>query len=455
MNQITPQTALQDQLLRDFKRFENALNGSAKAETQVIREQALEVFKTLGFPTQRHEEWKYTSVQPLFKYDWKTCLPDDASELTREDIAPLLFKKLQATVLVVVNGVFKKELSMLLKQADGIITTGFKNAESENSELFKKHFAQHAAFKNEAFTALSTAFAHDGAFVFVPNGKVAEHPIHIVNIIDSRAENMIAQPRNLIILGKNSQATIIETTHTLGENESFKNAVSEIFLDENAVLKMHIVQNDSDNSFAVNTTQVHQERTSNFTATTVSLGGGVIRNNMNALLNGEHCESNFNGLYVLKSREHVDNHTLADHAVPNCQSNELYKGILDDESTGVFNGKIMVRADAQKTNAFQSNRNILLSKNATINTKPQLEIYADDVKCSHGATTGQLDEEAMFYLRARGLGEEKARALLLHAFAADVLQKIDVAELCEELLRLIDERLHIEDEVADVVDEAV
>ncbi|MEO6695213.1 MAG: Fe-S cluster assembly protein SufD, partial [Ignavibacteria bacterium] len=254
-------------------------------------------------------------------------------------------------------------------------------------------------------------------------------------------ENYFSQPRNLILAEEGASVNVIEDYHTIGDKQSFTNAVTEIFCDKSSKVEHYKIQNDGDNSYHIGTSQVMQEKDSRFSNTTISWGGSITRNDLNSVFNDSNTECHFFGLYMLTGKQHVDNHTLADHKMPHCYSNELYKGILDDRSTGVFNGKIMVREDAQKTNAYQSNNNILLSDDATIYSKPQLEIFADDVKCSHGATTGQLNEEEMFYLQSRGISKDHARTLLLYAYASDVIDSVKVGELKDLLVKKLEKKL--------------
>ncbi|NIV96644.1 Fe-S cluster assembly protein SufD, partial [candidate division KSB1 bacterium] len=306
-------------------------------------------------------------------------------------------------------------------------------------ELVQKHLGQYAAFENEAFTALNTAFAEDGVLIHVPDNTVIEEPIHFINLTVSEDSEIVSHPRNLFVAGKNSQLTIIDTYHCLADSTYFNNVVTEFFVDENANVDHIKIQEESVEAFHIMSTHVQQERSSVYTNINIDLGGLLVRNNFSLLLNAENCESHLFGFYFGEDRQHVDNHTFMDHAKPHCFSNELYKGILGGKARGVFNGKILVRPNAQKTNALQSNKSLLLTGDATINAKPQLEIFADDVKCTHGATIGQLDEEAMFYLRSRGISEEMVAAMLRYAFAADVFENIKIESIRKKLdTRIID-----------------
>jgi Fe-S cluster assembly protein SufD len=429
MDQTVNNPELKYQLLSDFKHFEDHMNGEANSPIHKIRQDAISVFETLGFPIKKMEEWKYTNLNTVTKNQYRQILIPQTNKITEEDLQRLHLPELNGNVLVLFNGRFSSRLSKIVSQQEGVFIGSFADGYGKHHDLVMKHFAKYADYKNHSMTALNTAFANDGIFIHVPKGKIVEEPVTIINIADSREENILLQPRNLFILEESSSISISEITFSIGEKPSLNNSVTEISVAPNARLDHHRIQNESHNAYQVNTTQVDQAKDSCYSSTVISWGGALLRNDLNAYLGGENGETHFFGLYLLDGTEHVDNHTLADHAVPNCFSNELYKGIMGGESTGVFNGKIMVRQDAQKTNAYQSNNNILLSDSATINTKPQLEIFADDVKCSHGATIGQLDENAMFYLRSRGLSLKDAKNLLLYAFASDVLDSINVEQI--------------------------
>ncbi len=441
MKTTTESTDLRSKFAAEFEVIESGMNGGSKSHIHSIRRAAIEQFTVLGFPTIRNEEWKYTNVQSLVNRNYVLSFRHEAV-LDRAAIEPFLLDSLNAYVLVFVNGFFCETLSSLPAVQGKIVVGSLAASQQAYGMVIREHFAQHADYSSDAFTALNTAFAHDGAFVWVPDGQVLDRPVHIVSVADARSSDVFAQPRHLIVLGKNSQARFVETSGTVGEHMGFQNGATEIYVGEDAVAEYYRVQDSGGQSALVNTLNVHQEQSSTFTTVTATLDGLFVRNNVNILLNGERAEAHLNGLYLPTASQHVDNHTLVDHAKPNCNSNELYKGVLDGNATGVFNGKVLVRPDAQKTNAFQSNRNVLLSETASINSKPQLEIFADDVKCSHGATIGQLDEEALFYLRARGLGEDRAKALLLYAFASDVLDTIALAPLREHLEIRVAQRLH-------------
>ena len=439
---MTPSPAsynqFKEQLLTAFRDSEERMNGERKTPLHQLRRSALKQFDALGFPTIRHEEWKYSNVTNLLK---ETFELDETTTLTAADLVPLEIPNLDGNILYFVNGRYQPELSRLVSPSEQIQITSFAQALKTEPELISTHFAHYADYQDNAFTALNTALANDGVFIRVPANTTVEQPIILRFITDARTASTASQPRNLIVVGKNAEVMLAESYRTLGDGSSFVNVVTEIVLDRDARMQYYKVQNETEKAYHIGTTQVSQSDNSHFYSATVTLNGNFIRNNLNIRLNGQYAEAFMYGLYMPNGRQHVDNHTLVDHAMPNSYSNELYKGILDDNSTGVFNGKIYVRPDAQKTNAYQSCKNVVLSPNASMNTKPQLEIFADDVKCSHGTTTGQLNDEALFYMRSRGIPKEEARTLLLYAFSQDVLSQIKIQPIREYLERVITEKL--------------
>lgn len=401
------------------------------------RKAAFSHFNQLGFPTIQHEEWKYTNLKNLVNGNYEfTCAPAEAAtQLLEKSVA----KSLIATRLVFINGAYYPNLSTILET--DVIVTNLANARKTHTEQFEKHFGKYAKTETEALNALNTALLSDGAFVYVEKNKTTKHPIIIINISDSSEVNVWSQPRNLVVLEDNSNAIILESFYGVGEKPSFINVVNEVYVGHNAHLEHYKIQREAGDVTHNNYTQIFQESNTQINHVTLTLDGMMVRNNLHFYMNGENCSSVLYGLYMPNGTQHVDNHTRVDHAKPNCFSDEKYKGIMQDKSTAVFNGKIMVHLDAQKTNAYQRNQNILLSDEATVNTKPQLEIFADDVKCTHGATIGQLDEEPMFYLRSRGIPENEARKILLNAFADDIAEKIKIPELVALLEQQIDAKL--------------
>jgi Fe-S cluster assembly protein SufD len=426
-----------DKLIQLVERSLPALAGSTFLKQ--TRQKAFESFIKQGLPGKKNEEYKYSNPDKLFGNDF--ILGVQKPGISGISIEKYVIRDLDANIAVLVNGRYSTVLSALNNLPKGAIVSSLAEAFEKNKDIVESHFARYADVNTDPFIALNTALASDGIFVFLPDNVVLNFPLHIINLITSK-EAALFSTRNLLVIGKNASISVIESFETVELNVAvITNTLTEITLGENARGQYYKLQNECGNGNQVNTMQVYQEGNSHFDTNTVTLNGSWIRNNLNIVEGGKNCETHLNGLYILNGTQHLDNHTLVDHQVPHCQSNQLYKGILDDKSTGVFNGKIFVRKDAQKTNAYQSSKNILLSDNATINTKPQLEIYADDVKCSHGSSTGQIDPDAMFYLRSRGLSEDSSRRLLMHAFAADVLNTIRIDALKNYLDELVTERL--------------
>jgi len=383
-----------------------------------VLSKALLYLENKGIPTNKDEDYKYCNLDYFLKKEFKNL-----SQKLQEVASVNEFKLADTITLVVLNGNFNERLSdkIILK---GLHINSFKNLDTEG----KKDIASLANPESDAFIALNTAFSGEGFHLKIEKNEQLQIPLHILYISSSHDQALV-NPRNIIELGENSEATIIEHQVLAGRGKVFTNFLSEKIVKDNAKLITYTIQDEKETGFSVNTNQVRLSRNGKYENTTVTLSGQLVRNNHNVELAGENSEAHLNGLFVTSNTQLVDNHTLMDHQVPNCQSNELYKGIINDRSTGVFNGKIFVRKDAQKTNAYQSSKNILLSDDGTINTKPQLEIYADDVKCSHGTSTGKIDENAMFYLNARGIGKETAKRILLNAFAGEVLDEIEIESL--------------------------
>jgi len=416
---------LKEKILSEFGEFENSLNGEKSSAIHTVRKEAKNVFESIGFPINKTEEWKYTNPSRITNNNFHQDFSREDTLLTADKLAPFLIPGLDLNILVLLDGKYSKRLSKVIDGGTGETFIGsFREGTTKFPGIAEKHFAKYASYSKEGFTALNTAFADDGAMIYVPDNTEIKNPVLILNLSVGEKGEILAQPRNLIIAGRSSNVTIIESYHSLNSGISFTNSVTEILAQANSNVNYYKFQNENDKAYNVGTTQVMQERDSRFISLTVTNGSNITRNNLNICLNGEGSECVLNGLYLLSGNQHVDNHTFVDHAVPNCHSDEHYKGILDDNSTGVFSGKILVRQDAQKTNAYQTNNNILLTQTASINSKPQLEIFADDVKCSHGATTGQINQEELFYLRSRGIGKKEATGLLLYAFAGELLDVV-------------------------------
>ncbi|WP_153801156.1 Fe-S cluster assembly protein SufD [Foetidibacter luteolus] len=402
------------------------------------RQEAFKTFNLLGIPTAKHEEWKYTRIGSVLNKSFQLA---GETSVTADDVQSVRLPGSEtANELIFVNGIYSAELSTV--RSKWLEVAGLEEAaKGEHKEIVATYFNHSRDYLKDGINALNTAFIQGGIFVQVAAKKVVEHPVYIYNITDARKDAVLSQPRSLIHVGRQAEVSIVETYITLGSSDSMTNQVMEIAVEEDANLAYYKIQNDAAQASQVSTTHIRQTGKSVVNTVTVSLNGGIVRNNLHAVMEAEHAEAHLWGLYFQHGQSHIDNHTIVDNAVPNCQSNELYKGILDGQSSGVFNGKIFVRKDAQKTNAFQSNKNVLLSDSAGINTKPQLEIFADDVKCSHGCTVGSLDDEALFYLQSRGIPHKPAMALLLQGFAVDILEKIKLAPIRSYVEEQISQRL--------------
>lgn len=424
-------------------KFNQLQSSTADGILNNIRKEGFKTFNKSGIPSPRNEEWRFTSVGNLFKKEYN--LSAGNLKITASDIDAIrLPGSDNADELVFVNGRYVPELSVIRSVEKECIIMPLEDAiKSEYKDLVNEHLGKSSLFIKDGIHALNTSFIYSGVFIHVNKNQVLEHPVYLYHLSDTRNNHTLAQPRSLVYVDQSAKLQLIESFTTIGAMDSFTNGVMEIVVNTNAIVEYYKIQNDVVNASQVTTTHVRQIGKSYAHAVTISLDGGLIRNNMNIVMEAEGNEAHLYGLYLLKGNTHVDNHTLVDNTKPNCFSNEFYKGILDDNASGVFSGKIFVRPDAQKTNAYQSNKNILLSDNVTINTKPQLEIFADDVKCSHGCTIGQLDEEALFYLRTRGISKEHAQSMLLGAFAEDIVMQIKNEPLRNYVEKLIIDRLSV------------
>ncbi len=403
-----------------------------------IRTSAYQIFQQLGLPSNKAEEYKDTPIARVLEKNFSLQSPTPVS---KADPRPFFISDFDANVLVFINGYFSKEHSKV-NEDTGISILPLTQAVEENNPVVLKHLYAYADFKSDALVAWNTAGWSEGIFVHINKNHSVEKPLIIYHIHDGSHLEVVTVTRNLIVAEPGSRVTLIEKFDSSGTSNHFSNHVTEAVVSENAEVNYYSIQNDNGNRYQYNLTQFYQANNSRVNAFSFSLSGKLIRNNLQLALDGEGIESHMFGLYLLNKDTLADNHTVVDHKKANSFSNELYKGIMDDNSKGVFNGKIYVRPNAQKTNAFQANRNILLTDKATVNTKPQLEIWADDVKCSHGCTTGQLDEEAMFYLQTRGISKDTARAMMLYAFAGEILDNVSHPELKTYFDRLVSERLH-------------
>jgi Fe-S cluster assembly protein SufD len=393
---------------------------------QDLREKATARFTALGFPTVRDEEWRFTNVSPIASTEFRPASP---VALSPSDLDTLPYGSAPFRITIV-NGRFSAEASRLMNLPRGVRAGSLAAAATEHADVVPRYYGQLADYQSRAFVALNTALANDGAYLYIPDGTVLEQPVEILFVTagDSTSVEM-TNTRVLIVAGERSQVRIVETYTTLRNGTYFTNGVTEIFAAESAIVDHYKIQQESLDAYHIATLQVNAQRSATVSSHSFSLGGKLVRNDANAVLDGEGAEVTLNGLYLADGERLVDNHTAIDHAKAHCPSHEIYKGILGGKARAIFNGKIIVRQDAQKTDAKQTNRALLLSDDASINTKPQLEIFADDVKCTHGAAIGQLDEDAIFYLRARGLTYFEARDLLIHAFAGEIIDRVQIADL--------------------------
>ncbi len=415
---VTTNVGLQG-YLESFKRFEN---GAEVDWLRPVRQAAMARTSELGFPTVRDEDWKFTNVSPIAKMSFSATTK--GATISADELAPFVFKDRESARLVFVNGRYVPELSDSCSQPGGVIACSLADSVRFNRELVELHLAKHVKYETDFFSALNTAFIEDGSFVYVPSGAIVEKPIHIIYVATRTEAPIATHPRNLVIVGANADVGIIEEYVSLGGEQYFSNVVSEVIAGENSVVEHYRVERESTKAFNVGTVKVHLDRSSNVACHGAFLGGGIVRNNVHPVLAGEGAHCLINGLFMTDGRQHIDNFMHVEHASPHCDSRQFYNGILNDSSSGVFSGRIVVHKDAQKTDAKQTNRNLLLTDRASVDSKPQLEIYADDVKCTHGATIGQLDQEAVFYLRSRGISEEMARTLLLFGFATENLERM-------------------------------
>ncbi len=430
---------LKDKLVTSFLAFENQVDVDSKIHD--IRTEAFKTFETEGFPTKKDENWKYTSLKSVLKHDY-SIFPKHENALEYSDVKKYFLHDIDTYKVVFIDGKYSSHLSQTTH--DGIDVCLMSSALNKPKyKLIIDNYFNKIAPKNSV-NALNTAFSKEGAYIHIPKNKVVEKPIQIVHFSTGNEAATMLQPRNLIVVDENSHVQIIERHQSLTNNPVLTNSVTEIFANKRAIVDYYKIQNDNQEASLIDSTYVNQKRESLASVHTFTFGGKLTRNNLNFYQNGEHLDSTMKGITIIGDKQHVDHNTLVHHIEPNCESHQDYKGIYNDSSTGVFNGKVLVEKDAQKTNAFQANNNILTSDKATINTKPQLEIFADDVKCSHGCTIGQLDESALFYMKQRGIPEKEAKGLLMYAFSNNVLSSVKIPELKQRITKLIATKLGVD-----------
>ena len=424
--------SLKEKLISSFIAFENQVDVDTKIHD--IRTEAIKAFEDQGFPTKKDEAWKYTSLKSILKHDY-SVFPKQENALDYKDVKQYFIHDIDTYKIVFIDGKYSSHLSQTTHEEIDVCLMSAALTKPKYQLVIENYFNKVA--QKDGISSLNTAFSKEGAYIYIPKNKVVNKPIQIVHFSTGNESSLMLQPRNLIVVEENSHVQIIERHQSLTDNPVLTNSVTEIFANKRAIVDYYKIQNDNANASLIDNTFVEQKQESHASVHTFSFGGKLTRNNLNFYQNGERIDSTLKGVTILAEKQHVDHNTLVHHIEPNCESHQDYKGIFDDNATGVFNGKVIVEKEAQKTNAFQANNNILVSDKATINTKPQLEIFADDVKCSHGCTIGQLDESAMFYLRSRGIPEKEARGLLMFAFSNNVLSSVKIPELKQRITKLI------------------
>jgi len=430
---------LKEKLLSSFMAFEERVD--VQTELHDVRTSALKNFENKGFPTKKDEAWKYTSLNAILKNDF-SVFPKNETAIEFRDVKKYFLHEIDTYKLVFIDGVFSSNLSSTTHEGIDVCLMSSALNKPKYKMVIDTYFNK-VASKDESLTSLNTAFANEGAYINIPKSKVADKPIEIMYFSTGSEAALLVQPRNLVIVGENSHVQIIERHQSLNENPVLTNSVTEIFAQKRAIVDYYKIQNDNHEANLIDNTFVSQQKESHVSVHTFSFGGNLTRNNLNFYHFGERLTSTLNGITIIGEKQHVDHYTLVNHATPNCESFQDYKGIFSDRSTGVFNAKVYVEKEAQKTNAFQKSNNILLGDKSTINAKPQLEIFADDVKCSHGCTVGQLDETAMFYMQARGIPKKEAKALLMYAFSNAVIENIKIPELKKRITTIIANKLGV------------
>jgi len=430
---------LKEKLLSSFMAFEEQID--VHSELHDVRTTAIKNFEDKGFPTKKDEAWKYTSLNAILKNDF-TVFPKEENNIQYSDVKKYFLHEIDTYKVVFIDGIFSSHLSSTTHDGIDVCLMASALSRPKYKMVIDTYFNQ-IANKDDSLTSLNTAFANEGAYINIPKSKVADKPIEIMYFSTGNEAALLVQPRNLVIVGENSHVQIIERHQSLNENPVLTNSVTEIFAKKRAIVDYYKIQNDTLEANLIDNTYVSQQKESHVSVHTFSFGGNLTRNNLNFYHFGERLTSTLNGITIIGEKQHIDHYTLVKHSAPNCESFQDYKGIYSGSSTGVFNGKVYVEKEAQKTNAFQKSNNILLSDKATINAKPQLEIFADDVKCSHGCTVGQLDETALFYMQQRGIPKKEAKALLMYAFSNAVIENIKIPELKQRITKIIATKLGV------------
>ena len=429
---------LKEKIVSSYVAFEDGVN--INSDIHDIRTDAFQQFEKLGFPSKKLEAWKYTSLNAILKEDY-SIFPDKEKTVNLADVKQYFIHDIDTYKIIFIDGKYSSFLSETTHDNIDVCLMSSALSKSKYKPVIENYFNK-IATKN-GLNALNTAFCQEGAYIHIKKNKLAERPIQIIHFSTGKEPALFLQPRNLIVVDENAQVQIIERHQSLTENPTLTNSVTEIFAAKRAIIDLYKIQNDKHEASLIDNTFIDQHTESNVSVHTFSFGGKLTRNNLNFYQNGQNIESTLKGVTIIGQKQHVDHNTLVHHIQPNCQSHQDYKGIFSDNSVGVFNGKVIVEKEAQKTNAFQANNNLLVNDKAAINTKPQLEIFADDVKCSHGCTIGQLDENAMFYLRTRGIPTKEAKALLMYAFANNVLESVKIPQLKKRINKLVANKLGV------------
>ena len=429
---------LKEKIVSSYVAFEDGVN--MNSDVHEIRSKAFQNFEKLGFPSKKIEAWKYTSLNAVLREDY--CLfPNKKKTVTLPQVKDYFIHDIDTYKVVFVDGKYSSFLSETTHDNFDVCLMSSALAKPKYKPIIENYFNKVA--KQDHLTSLNTAFVKEGAYIHIPKNTEVEKPIQIINFMTGTEDAIMTQPRNLIVVEQNAHVQIIERHQSLTQNAALTNVVTEIFADRYATVDYYKIQNDHTSASLVDNTFIEQQSESTVAVHTFSFGGKVTRNNLNFYQMGEHINSTLKGITIIEGKQHVDHHTLVHHTAPNCESHQDYKGIFNERAVGVFNGKVVVEKDAQKTNAYQQNNNVLVSDRSTINAKPQLEIFADDVKCSHGCTIGQLDEQALFYMQQRGIPKKEARALLMYAFANTVLESVKIPEVKERITKLIAMKLSV------------
>jgi Fe-S cluster assembly protein SufD len=431
--------------VKEFESFAGATTAEGPEWLEPVRRAAMDHFARTGFPTAREEEWRFTPVSPIAQATWRSGGVGGIEDVAREQLTPFVFGHSEWCTLVFVNGEYAPALSSPGSLPEGVLVANLADAlrNGNGTEILERHLTRYARIEESPFTALNTAFLRDGGLIHVPAGTDLPHPVNLVFVTTPDAAGAVIHPRNLVIVERNSRASLVESYVTLAPGARYwTNPVTEVWTGANSWVEHTRIQRESEAAFHVATTQVEVSRDSHYRSFSMAMGANLARHNLNARLGDQNSEALLYGLYITHGNQVVDNHTVLYHDHPNCHSWEVYKGILDGHSHAVFNGKVFVKPEAQKTDAKQTNRNLVLSDHAKVDTKPQLEIFADDVRCTHGATVGRLDEMALFYAQSRGLPAEEARRVLTYAFAAEVIDEVSLQPVRDELNRLVLRRLN-------------